>query len=62
MQKDDELFHQMFNRLKNEIVADLPTVYEMPLEACKWVDNMIEYTTAGGKMNRGLALMKVGHF
>ena len=25
----------------------------------KWVDKMIDYTVAGGKMNRGLALMAV---
>ena len=42
-----------------EIVADLPTVYEMPEEAVAWVDNMIQYTVAGGKMNRGLALVSV---
>jgi hypothetical protein len=35
-------------RLKKDIVADLPTVYEMPPEAVKWVDEMIEYTVAGG--------------
>lgn len=53
------MFLDMFDRLKKEIVADLPTVYEMPAEACQWIDEMIQYTTAGGKMNRGLTLMKV---
>lgn len=45
--------------MTEEIVADLPTVYEMPAEAVKWVENMIQYTVAGGKMNRGLSLMSV---
>lgn len=40
-------------------MADLPTVYEMPEEAVNWVDRMLKYTVAGGKMNRGLALMSV---
>ena len=29
----------------------------MPDEAVKWLDRMIDYTVAGGKMNRGLAMM-----
>ena len=40
-------------------MADLPTVYEMPEEAVNWIDKMLKYTVAGGKMNRGLALMSV---
>lgn len=31
----------------------------MPNEAVEWVDKMLAYTVAGGKMNRGLALMSV---
>lgn len=31
----------------------------MPEEAVAWVDNMIQYTVSGGKMNRGLALVSV---
>lgn len=50
---------QKKNRICKEIVADLPTVYEMPDEAVKWIDRMIDYTVSGGKMNRGLALMSV---
>ena len=49
----------MSHRLKDEIVRDLPTIYEMPSEAVQWVDRMVKYTVAGGKMNRGLALMDV---
>ena len=57
--EDKELFEQQFETICNEIVADLPTVYEMPPEAVEWVRGMLNYTVAGGKMNRGLALMSV---
>jgi Polyprenyl synthetase len=46
-------------RLTTEIIADLPTVYEMPREAVQWCQDMIDYTVAGGKMNRGLAVVAV---
>jgi hypothetical protein len=46
-------------RFAAEIVEDLPTVYEMPIEASKWVSSMIKYTVDGGKMNRGLATVSV---
>eukprot|EP00597_Dinobryon_sp_UTEXLB2267_P003256 CAMPEP_0170080140 /NCGR_PEP_ID=MMETSP0019_2-20121128/16355_1 /TAXON_ID=98059 /ORGANISM="Dinobryon sp., Strain UTEXLB2267" /LENGTH=480 /DNA_ID=CAMNT_0010293967 /DNA_START=16 /DNA_END=1458 /DNA_ORIENTATION=+ len=54
---DKELFELMFERLRKMIIDDLPTVYEMPEEAVHWIDRMIDYTVAGGKMNRGLAMM-----
>lgn len=57
--KDKDLFEWMFDKLTREIVTDLPSVYEMPTEAVSWVENMIRYTVAGGKMNRGLATMDV---
>ena len=47
------------DRLKKEIIGDLPTIYEMPDEAVKWVDRMITYNVAGGKMNRGLSCVAV---
>lgn len=58
---EDDLtfFKAMFVRLKNDFVSDLPTVYEMPEEAVKWIDEMIVYTVDGGKMNRGLATLDV---
>ena len=37
----------------------MPTVYEMPAEPTAWIKDMLEYTVAGGKMNRGLATMDV---
>jgi hypothetical protein len=50
------LFHF---RLCKEIVEDLPVTYELNEEATAWVDRMLTYTVAGGKMNRGLATMSV---
>lgn len=47
----------MFDKICAEIVADLPTIYEMPAEPTEWIRNMMDYTVAGGKMNRGLAAM-----
>ena len=52
-------FNRLCKRICKEIVEDLPTVYEMPEEAVEWVEKMLAYTVAGGKMNRGLALMSV---
>lgn len=54
-----DIFSFSLSRICTEIVDDLPTVYEMPDEAVEWVDKMLAYTVAGGKMNRGLALMSV---
>lgn len=56
---DKEFFEIFFDQLVVEITDDLRTVYEMKDEAITWVDTMIKYTVAGGKMNRGLALMAV---
>ena len=56
---DKVVFEEAFDRIVKEIIADLPSVYEMPSEAVQWVERMINYTVAGGKMNRGLALMSV---
>jgi hypothetical protein len=56
---DTVFFEQMFDRFTGEIVASLPIVYELPQEAVDWVAEMIPYTVAGGKMNRGLAVIAV---
>lgn len=58
-ENDTVFFEEMFTRFTNEIVADLPSIYEMPDEAVRWVERMIPYTVAGGKMNRGLAVLAV---
>ncbi|KAJ1414630.1 isoprenoid synthase domain-containing protein [Ochromonadaceae sp. CCMP2298] len=57
---DDKLFfEEMFDQLCQEIVADLPVTYELPEEAITWVSNMLDYTVAGGKLNRGLSTVSV---
>ena len=58
-ENDTVFFEEMFNRFSAEITRDMPTVYEMPEEAVAWVERMIPYTVAGGKMNRGLAVLSV---
>ena len=58
-EEDKVLFEECLERLTNEIIDDLPTVYEMPQEAVDWTHRMIKYTVEGGKMNRGLAVMEV---
>ena len=47
------------HRLCQEILADLPVTYELGEEATEWVQRMMTYTVAGGKMNRGLATLSV---
>ena len=47
------------HRLSSEIVEEIRTTYEMPAEAITWISDMIAYTVAGGKMNRGLSCVSV---
>jgi len=56
---DKEFFDMMFDKICKEIIADLPITYELPDEATAWVERMMEYTVAGGKMNRGLSTVSV---
>lgn len=56
---DKVFFEECLQRFTNEIIDDLPAVYEMPPEAVDWTHRMVNYTVAGGKMNRGLAVMDV---
>jgi len=56
---EKDFFNFMLDKLTDEILADLPTVYEMNGEAVDWIKTMIDYNVAGGKMNRGLAVVSV---
>eukprot|EP01041_Mallomonas_annulata_P007126 gene7126-14494_t len=56
---DTKLFEWMFDRIKDEIIKDLPTIYELPKEAVAWTEKQVNYNVAGGKMNRGLATVSV---
>lgn len=40
-------------------MEEMRTTYEMPTEAIDWISEMIAYTVAGGKMNRGLSCVSV---
>ena len=54
-----DCLHCLYHRFTEEIIADLPTTYELPEESVKYVERMIRYTVAGGKMNRGLSCVSV---
>lgn len=58
-ESDKEMFLQVFDIFTKEIVDDLPSKYELPAESVNWVDRMMQYTVAGGKMNRGLSCVDV---
>ena len=38
----DNYFPDVSRRITSEIIADLPTIYEMPAEAVGWVDRVRE--------------------
>lgn len=38
----DNYFPDVSHRITSEIIADLPTIYEMPAEAVGWVDRVRE--------------------
>jgi hypothetical protein len=46
-------------RFVEEIIADLPELYELSPEAVQWVEKQIRYNGYGGKMNRGLSILSV---
>lgn len=54
---DKDFFEQFLTKLTNELIADVATIYEMNDEAVQWVNTMVNYTVAGGKMNRGLTVL-----
>lgn len=56
---DVDVFNLTYNTIVKEIVADLTPIYELPTEAVNWVEKMVNYTVAGGKMTRGLTVMNV---
>jgi farnesyl diphosphate synthase len=52
-----QLFLSVFDKLKNLILEEMPTAYEMPQAAVDWVAKMVPYTVEGGKMVRGLTVL-----
>lgn len=56
--KDDlKDFLEIYPTLISEIIAELPSTYEMPPHAVSWMQKLIDYTVPGGKMNRGLTVI-----
>ena len=53
-------FLKVCDRLIDEIHAELPMMYSLPPRELKWVRDMLEYNTKGGKMNRGLMVVECG--
>jgi len=52
---------EMF-RLSKEIIADLPTIYDMPPEAVNWIKEMIRYNVAGNGIEFHLIRNVLGLF
>ena len=45
-EKDNVFFEECLGRFSDELIADMPTVYEMPDEAVQWVERMVQYTVS----------------
>lgn len=43
----------------SDIIADLPTIYELNPDAVAWTEKQLRYNAYGGKMNRGLSILSV---
>ena len=52
-------FLAVFPMLKQEILNSLRIENELLDEAATWVDEMIEYSVPGGKLNRGVTVLDV---
>ena len=50
----------MCDLLIDEVVAELPPMYEMPGAEVDWVRKMLDYNVKGGKMNRGVMVVECG--
>lgn len=53
-------FKKICDMLIAEITAELPSHYDLPPRETKWIEDMLEYNTKGGKMNRGLMVVESG--
>jgi hypothetical protein len=47
----DSYFLDVLRRITSEIIADLPTIYEMPAEAVGWVDRVRDIRYLGDFRN-----------
>jgi farnesyl diphosphate synthase len=49
-------FSEFFNVLVKDVKDDIAQ-YRLPPQGVKWIEEMLPYTTVGGKMNRGLTVL-----
>jgi farnesyl diphosphate synthase len=56
---DRDRFLAVYPMISNEILAHMRKNNEMPEEAVQWVNEMMEYTVPGGKLNRGTTVLAV---
>ncbi|KAI9229193.1 MAG: isoprenoid synthase domain-containing protein [Piptocephalis tieghemiana] len=53
---DKAAFLEVFEQLKAEVLSELPLL-NMPIEAQKWIGDLMSYNVTGGKLNRGLSVV-----
>ncbi|CAK8998684.1 unnamed protein product [Durusdinium trenchii] len=53
-------FEKVGRMILQEMVGELPGLYELPPKEASWVERSLEYNTQGGKMNRGLIVVETG--
>ena len=54
---DKDRFRCLYPMLRDEMLDHMRKNNEMPFEATKWVEEMMDYTVPGGKLNRGTTVM-----
>eukprot|EP01111_Echinosteliopsis_oligospora_P017232 TRINITY_DN739_c0_g1_i1.p1 TRINITY_DN739_c0_g1~~TRINITY_DN739_c0_g1_i1.p1 ORF type:complete len:445 (-),score=88.84 TRINITY_DN739_c0_g1_i1:64-1206(-) len=54
---DKKTFVEVFPLLAHEIMKELPTTFEQPSHALRWMEKLMEINVQGGKMNRGLTVI-----
>lgn len=53
-------FERVGKRIMQEMVEELPDLYELPNKEVQWVKDSLEYNAIGGKMNRGIIVVETG--
>lgn len=56
---DRDKFLALYPQLKQELTDHLKTKHELNDEALQWVEEMMDYTVPGGKLNRGITVLNV---
>lgn len=52
-----EEFMEVFRELRQELIAELPSNFEMPAYVARWIDTLVADSVPGGKLNRGLTVV-----